>query len=200
MDIIESLEQMVFSILRDNVSTIKPAVITKVDYDNCTANAKPLTKTLWRDDIQTELDPVQDVPLLMLSGGNARITVPIKKGDNCYIIYSDRNISNLLDSRGNLPVDCEDRRPFGNYPIGILCGWFTTPNAKEFDKENIVIENGTSQIIIKEDVVEVNGCTITEDGNVITKKGVNLDEFYQEYSQHTHTDSMGGSTSPPIKI
>jgi hypothetical protein len=146
----DAVEMLVFSVLKNNVSTIKPAVIDEVDYDECHLTATPLTKTKRQDDVQIEFSQVEEVPIVVMSAnaGSARVTLPVKAGDDCLILYSDREFSNLLDTDGSTPVDSEEYKPFGQYPIAALCGFFTRPNAKALDSDNIEIHNGTTNITI----------------------------------------------------
>ncbi len=122
-----------------------------MNYQECHLNAIPLTKTKRQDDLQVEFLEAQEVPIIVMSGnaGSARITTPIVAGDTCLLLYSDREFGNLLSSDGSAAVDTNDRLPFGNYPIGALCGFFTRPNAVEISKENVEIHNGGTSITLK---------------------------------------------------
>lgn len=218
-----AVKRTIHSVLRDDVHTIKPAVITKVDYETCSVSAKPTTKTLWSDDKNIEFGEVYEVPILINQGGGARLTFPVKAGDLCWILFSDREFGNLLDTNGKIPVDSEDREAFGGYAIGALVGWHTRPTAKEILSDAVVLEYGDTIIKVYDDSLDistanvsiqvndnninitstenilVNGLTITPQGGIITAQGVNLDEFYQAYLIHTHTSSSPGSpTSPPL--
>lgn len=171
----DAIELVVFSLLKNNVHTIKPAVIDSVDYDECYVSATPLTKSKRKDDLQIEFPQAMEVPIIILGGnaGEATVTVPVKAGDNCLILYSDREFSNLLDTDGSTAVDTEEYKPFGYYPIAALCGFFTRPNAKGISSENVEINNGTTNIVIAPSgEVTINAsaattnCNLTVNGSI----------------------------------
>ena len=147
--------ESVFGLLKHHVHTIKPCVVEAVNYEKNTLTVLPLTSNLWRDNVATPFPSMADIPILVNSanGGSAAITFPIKKGDMCLVLFSDRNYGDLLDKSELIPAVCEDRQPFGMYPIGAIVGIFTEPNAKncEIDPDNVVIRNGKTKITVKPD-------------------------------------------------
>lgn len=68
----------------------------------------------------------------------------------------------------------------------------------------IVCSVGNAKLTVSHDgMITANGATITQDGNIITKTGTNLDEFKAEFNifktTHVHAGVTSGSesTSPP---
>lgn len=58
-------------------------------------------KTFFQRDSQGIYNPVlqdypilADVPVIVLGGGNAHLTMPIQKGDQCLILFNDRDLDN----------------------------------------------------------------------------------------------------------
>jgi hypothetical protein len=55
-----------------------------------------------------------------------------------------------------------------------------------------LLSNGTGAIELKPDgEIDLNGATITPEGDIISKSGISLDN-------HTHTGNLGSPTSAPI--
>jgi len=44
--------------------------------------------------------PLIDVPVLVLGGGNGAITFPIQQGDECIILFNDRELDNWFQNGG----------------------------------------------------------------------------------------------------
>lgn len=48
---------------------------------------------------------IADVPVIFLGGGNGALTMPVKKGDECLLLFNDRNIDNWFNgSRTSQPA------------------------------------------------------------------------------------------------
>lgn len=69
------------------------------------------TKTIFQPDKQGLYQPVQfnyplmvDVPVIIMGGGTARLTFPIAQGDQCLILFNDRNMDNWFQSGQVGPV------------------------------------------------------------------------------------------------
>lgn len=70
------------------------------------------TKTIFQLDETSGLyNPIQvsypllvDLPVIVIGGGTVRLTMPIKKGDQCLVLFNDRNIDNWFQSGQVGPV------------------------------------------------------------------------------------------------
>lgn len=69
------------------------------------------TKTFFQPNAQDLYQAVQvsypllvDMPVIILGGGPARLTFPIAKGDQCLVLFNDRNIDNWFQSGQVGPV------------------------------------------------------------------------------------------------
>ena len=92
---------------------IKVGKITGVNYNNQTVDVQVLHK--MRDDIDPRANKLFDYPLLtqvpfvVLCGGDSRLTFPIKKGDNCLLLFCDYEIDRWWDTGEPLPATYERR-------------------------------------------------------------------------------------------
>lgn len=158
-----------------NIHTIKPSVVTNVNYSNNTVDVQPLTKTRYEDEVQIVLPVVQDVPLLVLSAntGGARITFPVKVGDTVVVLFSDRDIGDLLSTPGKVPRDSDSLETHPLEGIMALPCFFTAPTSKTIDSENIIIENGSSYIELEPSGdINIDGPTNI---NIAAGSDVNID-------------------------
>lgn len=215
-EFVMSLQGLIQSQLAD-VHTILPVKITSVDYSKKTANVLPLVKTKIGVSKSVAYPELAGVPLVVLSGGKARITFPVKAGDTGIVLFSERDVSNVLASTGTDTVEPLMSNYLGLFPIAVICGISINSDSEEISNEDIVIENELSKISLKPDGtttiqngsssivqepngnVRVNGLTVTPDGNIITASGVNLNEFYQKFMSHVHSGvQRGGSNTDTL--
>jgi len=73
-----------------------PCVVNSYDPDKVTITAQPTIRIPMRKEDGTismeEIPLLQDVPVMFTRGGGCVITHPIKKGDECLVVFADRNI------------------------------------------------------------------------------------------------------------
>ena len=212
--------------LRD-VHTAVRGVIVDVDLNGPTATIQPLASTSFEDGTDDVYPPIYDVPLELVSanGGKARLTMPIKPGDTVGLTFSERNENDVTDvsthalnagwaitsiyPKGGQKIHPEnvelwnDTIHFSMTPDGdfILTGPVGT---FKVDKSGqMQFTNGAATLSAKADGnIEMNGAKITPDGNLITARGVNMNNFYDYVMGHSHpytwTDGAGqANTSPP---
>lgn len=201
------------------------ARVVDVDYSVPSATVQPMASTNFSDGTTDAYPAVFDVPLSMPSanGGKARLTLPVKPGDIVGLSFSERNESDTNDltthgmfpgwaiigvhSDGNAmqidPNNVElwnDTVHFSMTPEGdfILTGPVGT---FKVDKSGqMQFTNGAATLTAKVDGnIEMNGAKITPDGNLITARGVNMNDFYDYFMRHTHhytwTDGSGQSNT-----
>lgn len=92
---------------------IKIGKITGVDYANQTVNVQVLHKIKDDRDPRTQklidYPLLQQVPFVVLCGGDSRLTFPIKVGDNCLLLFCDYEIDRWWDTGEPLPATYERR-------------------------------------------------------------------------------------------
>lgn len=73
-----------------------PCVVDSYDSDKVTIKAQPTIRIPMRKEDGTismeEIPLLQDVPVMFTRGGGCVITHPIKKGDECLVVFADRCI------------------------------------------------------------------------------------------------------------
>ncbi|QEQ94904.1 hypothetical protein pEaSNUABM56_00105 [Erwinia phage pEa_SNUABM_56] len=213
--------------LREFHTNVRGTVVD-VDYSVPSVTVQPNASTEFSDGTIDAYPAVFDVPLQMPSGnaGKARLTMPIKAGDQVGLSFSERNegsktdmsthglfagwaVSQIFSDGNAIAIDPDNVElwndkvhfsltPEGDYtltgPVGTL----------KVDKAGVwTFDNGAAKFTAQTDGnFDMNGAKVTPDGNVITKSGTNLDEFYAWFKRHGHnytwTDPAGtGTTQAP---
>ena len=100
------LSDTIFSMLRVSL----PGIIESFDPLACTCTVQPALKGQTADELgnmkSAPLPLLVDVPVVFPRGGGCTITFPVKAGDECLVIFSDRCIDFWWQSGGvQEPVD-----------------------------------------------------------------------------------------------
>ncbi|QGZ16307.1 hypothetical protein Hena1_01570 [Erwinia phage Hena1] len=211
--------------LREVHTNIRAKVVD-VDVGIPSVTVQPMASTEFSDGTVDAYPAMFDVPLYMPSGngGKARLTMPVKAGDIVGLTFSERNegdktdmnthglfagwaISQIFSDSNATPIDPEnvelwnDQVHFSMTPEGDYT--LTGPKGTmKIDKAGVwSFDNGAAKFTAQEDGnFDMNGAKVTPDGNVITKSGTNLDEFYAWFQRHGHNYTWtagGGSNVTP---
>jgi hypothetical protein len=89
-------------------------------------------------------------PVFILSGGSARITMPIEKGDQCLILFNDRDIDNWY-YQGKVDVPSTPRAHAISDGFALV-GVSNLPNASFHSLNVIGVDAGEKKIAFKNDV------------------------------------------------
>lgn len=100
-----------FSNFSQSFNSIKIGRVTGVNYSKQTVDVQVLHKR--KDTSDPRMKKYRDYPLLtgvpfvVLCGGSSRLTFPIKKGDNCLLLFCDYEIDRWWDTGEPLPANYE---------------------------------------------------------------------------------------------
>ena len=103
----ESAFRTIFRELLTGISTSMPGVVTSFDGRN-RVSVQPAIQILVEDELQT-LPVIEDVPVLYPGGGGFKITWPISEGDECLLVFAQRDISNWK-TQGDVVAPYSSRR------------------------------------------------------------------------------------------
>lgn len=97
-----------FSEFSQSFNAIKVGRITGVNFSNQTVDVQILHKMKDKSDPRVQklrdYPLLQQVPFVVLGGGDSRITFPIKAGDNCLLLFCDYEIDRWWDTGEPLPA------------------------------------------------------------------------------------------------
>ncbi len=102
----KSLDKAILNHLRD-LNTAIPGFIESYDPETRTVSAIPAINDYWPTDgdpINMDWAPIPDCPVWYLGGNGFVMAPPIKKGDPCLIIFSQRPIDEWWVSDGKTKV------------------------------------------------------------------------------------------------
>lgn len=136
---------------------VKQMVVATVNY----------TKTFFRLDettglynaIQENYPVVLDCPAIILGGGQASLTFPIAKGDECLLLFNDRDIDNWFSGAPVGPVASSRAHAFSD--AFALVGIRSLAKVlKNYDTARVVLQLGTTLVGVSASKVKIaNGTT-----------------------------------------
>lgn len=133
----------------------------------------------------TDMPLLLDVPLVLPRAGGYCITMPVKRGDECLVIFADMCIDAWWQN-GGIQNQVEKRRHDLSDGFAILGIWSQPKRVKNYSEDSCQIRNekGTSMIALKDDEININA-------TVVKINGI-------DFNKHTHScPADGGSSSEP---
>lgn len=201
------IERLITNKLKDlNVSL--PAIVTVFNTDTQLATVQPAIQIKMKDDSDVSLPPIENVPVTFLGNSNFIIEHEVVKGDEVLLIFSQRCLDSWLDQGGVAPNP--DTRMHDISDAIALFGLRSQKNKiAGFSNDGIKIrnKNNSSSVWLRANgEVEINADSIKVNGNLEVSGSVEADQIVAPSAiingvaqeTHIHTDSVGGSTSPPL--
>ncbi|WP_028715482.1 Gp138 family membrane-puncturing spike protein [Pantoea ananatis] len=194
------LSDTIFSMLRVSM----PGIIESFDPIACTCSVQPALKGQVADDLgkfkSAPLPVLVDIPVIFPRGGGCTITFPVKAGDECLVVFSDRCIDFWWQNGGvQDPVDPRQHDLSDAFAfVGPqsqaqkISGISTTSVQVRTDDGSSFIElmqggnvNITTPLLTVNGNVQVNG-TVTSTGDQVAK-GISQ-------TGHVHSGVQSGSS------
>lgn len=154
-----------------NIHTSMPGVIESYDPATGLASVKPSLKRKYAGETEsTEYPVVSGVPVIFPRVANAFLRVPVAKGDNVLLVFSERSLDKWMEKGG--AVAPEDPAKFGLNDAVAILGLYpkTDPLSPNGSNTSLEIAVGSSWIEIKSD----GSIYITATKAVINSLNVNL--------------------------
>jgi len=91
-EVIEALQKKIAT----NLRVAMPAIIKKYDFKTQQADVQIDIKELYHDGSHSDYPMISGVPVIFPRSGGASITMPVKAGDGCLLVFLDRDASSWL--------------------------------------------------------------------------------------------------------
>lgn len=206
--------------LKQKIHVAAPAKITSIDYEKQTLNAQ----ITIREKINGQLFGIPellDVPFFVLGGGDYSLTFPIKKDDECLIVFADSCIDAWWQNGGmQNPIDPRRHDLSDGFA---LVGFKSQKNKLnnysdesfqirrgeevpiEIKDDSIIIQKGENEIKIEDDniiisVEEETKIKIDKDGTILVKANeIKLDGTVKinnkDFMSHVHSGGNQGANT-----
>lgn len=173
----------------NNLRVAIPGIIDSFDAATQTVTVQPtIREKIQKEDGSQEwiaLPLLVDVPIVLPRAGNFILTMPITKGDECLVMFSDLCIDAWF-SNGGIQNQIEKRRHDLSDGFAIL-GCYSQPNViPNYSTTSAQLRNeaGTAYIELKDAQINLVAASVK-----INNK---------EFSTHTHSAPNGGGTTSGV--
>lgn len=175
-----------------------PAIIESVNFENQTLEASPVTIMKRTNDAgmvtDFKLPLLVDVPFQCYKGGDYSITVPIKQGDECLIIFTDVDFSAWFQNGGFNYAEHSFQHAYSNAMA--IVGFSSEVKAvKNYNPNAIEIRNAdaSEKISLSAGNITLKSATITLDGEVTTTGTTTIQG--KEFLSHVHSNGNQGANT-----
>jgi hypothetical protein len=203
-------QRAAFSRMMLSVNTAIPGVIEAWNATTCLATVRPAIRLKVQRDNQTQymdLPAVENVPACLPHSAAAGlfVTVPVRVGDSCLLIFAQRAIDNFVQyggiqnpMTGENPALSEPRHHSLTDAI-FIPNILTVPHAIEnWADDAIVVRNaaGTVKLAVKSDAVYITG-DVHVTGNITATQEITAGTIPLSTHKHTGVQTGGGTTGGP---
>lgn len=138
--------------------TEKQTVKVQVAYKQTFFTLNDTTKTY--DSVLVDYPLLLDCPVVILGGGDCTLTFPIEAGDECLVLFNDRDIDNWFKSGATGPV-ASNRLHSMSDGIALVGIRSLRRSLPDYDTVRAILQNGTTQVGVGPDKVLItNGTTL----------------------------------------
>jgi hypothetical protein len=126
----------------------------------CTATIAYQKTIVTRNDDGTYSEKIQSypvlvgVPVVVISGGTARLTMPIQKGDSCLIMFNDRDMDTWMTSGQVLPPNTARLHDL-NDGIALVGLFPLTRSLASYDDTRAMLQNGETYVGVSQEKVKI---------------------------------------------
>ena len=202
------INSAISSRLKD-LHTCLPAIVESFDPVTQTLEIQPAISRIYSGGKEVPLPKLINVPLVTLQTAQFSITMPVKAGDECLVIFSERSIDAFYKTGEVSPPN--DLR-FHDLSDGFaILGISSEPNViTNYDPDNVEIRNAdasvavtlkpTDEIIIKAPTKITLDTPLVEcTGDVKDSKGT-MDSLRENYNTAQYIGNLGNLTSTTNKV
>ena len=156
-----------FGNFSESLNCVKIGKIENVDTTNQTVDVQILHKRVNMNFKTRELKDyslLKQVPFVVIGGGQANLTFPISKGDNCLLLFCDYEIDRWWDTGESLPSNFERKHDISDAfaivgihsMVDLLQGYSRYVQLKYSDNSKIIVGNE----------ITLNNAQVTATGDV----------------------------------
>lgn len=202
-DFTDLIRQAFFSMIQD-VWTALPGEIVSFDETKQTVEVQPTIKikTKLAGEIQEFTLPVlPDIPIVFPHGGGFSLTFPVKKGDECLLVFSSRCIDGWWNS-GGIQSEAEIRNHSLSDGFAIIGPVSKRNMIHDYDNSGIVIKklDNSSKITINDSgiQIETEKNVKIKAASIDIKDDVTIDGV--KFLDHTHDITAASQVTAPQYI
>lgn len=145
------------------INTCLPGTILNYNAGAQSASVQPMLKLRQPDGREESIPVLNNVPVIWPRSGGASLTFPVRAGDGCLVMFTQRSIDEYKSS-GEVSIPLDPRAYDLSDAVAIM-GFVSFGGGGGAD-DAVELNFGSSKVTLKENTVEVTGTAITLTGAV----------------------------------
>ncbi len=208
-ELTDTLAALKLEIFR-TINCVKIGQINSFDAEKKTVQARILFKRVLPDNTITDYPILVDCPVFTLQGGGGALQFPISAGDQCLILFSDRNIDAWFSTgSANAPFNarCHDIAD-GFALVGVNA--INSPLQDYDDNVNLIIPDGKKFVLSGNAQMDAFGTKLLALKDDVDNIMSYLATLVTAFNAHVHTSAAPGNptsiptvpfvTTPPTMV
>lgn len=118
------------------------------------SSKKAKENSAFYDPVNVNYPPLVSCPVYVLGGGKANMTFPIKKGDQCSVLFNDRSIDEWYASGAPAPLSSNRLHSFSDGIVLVGLRSMLNP-IEDYDTVRAVLRSGKAAIAVRDDTNKV---------------------------------------------
>ena len=137
-----------------SVNTCLPGTILSYDASKQMASVKPMLRLRQPDGSDEEMPILNSVPVIWPRSGGASLTFPVKRGDGCLVMFSQRSIDEYKSS-GEVSTPLDPRAHDLSDAVAIM--GFVSFGGGGGPSDSVQLKFGGSTITVTDSGIEIEG-------------------------------------------
>ncbi len=147
---------------------------------------------------------IEDIPIVFPRAGNCALTLPVKAGDECLVIFADMCIDGWWQA-GGIQNQMDKRRHDLSDGFAIVGVWNQTRNLPNYSSSTAQLRSDDGRVVVEVDpvsnAVNIQAPTVNVNGgqqvNIVGAGNTTIEG--KNFLLHKHTGvQTGGGTSGPV--
>ena len=151
LDILNAQREEIFSSLNchaigkiEEFNHLEQTAKVSIEYQRSVENM-PSTKS------RVEYPVLLEIPVIVLGGGNGSIRFPIKSGDNCIVLFNDRDIDGWLTTGSKGPLASDRKHSFSD-GIALVGIRSMADNFDDYDPDRTELVHSETKISLSDKI------------------------------------------------
>lgn len=155
------IDEIINDVITSRIAGIHTALPGRIEtFDGSLASVKPLIKKVFTDGVELSLPVIPGVPVIFPATSDFQFTFPLKKGDDCLIIFSERDLSNWI-AKGEDSIPADTKKYDLSDAIAIPGLYSPAVDPKTYDDTNVIMSfKGATFKIQPDDKFAIGNSTI----------------------------------------
>jgi len=151
-NLIQTLSRKISS----NLRVAMPATIEEYDYTTQKASVQIDIKELFNNETSIDYPVISDVPVIFPRSGGASLTMPVKRGDNCLVMFLDRDLTAWALGASKKKPNSQRMHDLNDAVIVMGLSPLSTKSAAKNNTDLLITYDGSNIVLKPNGEIDIN--------------------------------------------